>query len=94
MRTYKQQLPQCLVVCFFPRTVIHNPVIILAGLNQLRILVLINFFINACEVLYLPSHKFEKASGGGKVLNNSDEKIAKCEVEQQPEEELQPNHEF
>lgn len=76
---------QCLAGGFFPHTIIHDPVVILAGLDQLRVLFLINFFINTCEVLYLPSYKFERASSGVKVLNNSDEKIVKFKVEWQPE---------
>lgn len=85
IRTYEKLLTQCLAGGFFPHTVIHDPVVILAGLNQLWVLFLINFFINTCEVLYLPSYKFEKAQSGVKVLNNSDEKIVKFKVEWQPE---------
>lgn len=76
IRLDEKQLKQCLGGNFFPHTIIHDPVIILAGLNQLRILFFINFFINTCEVLNLPSYKFEKASNGVKVLNNSDEKLS------------------
>lgn len=85
MKIYKEQLTQCLASHFCPHTIIYDPVIILACLNQLRILFFINFFINTCEVLNLPSHKFERASNGVKVLNNSDEEIVKLKLEWQPE---------
>lgn len=79
-KQYETQLRQCRAGNFLPRTIIHDPVIILACLNQLRILFFIDLFINTCEVLNLPSDKFEKASNGVKVLKDSDEKIVKIEI--------------